>query len=88
MRIVDEWTKHDIRVTVFHMNGRYSIKLEKDLLEQTYKFRDGQFEQLDDLKMKLNDAFYSECDLRFEQMNSSRLNLISAEEDFEFDKII
>lgn len=41
MRIIGEFDAGDIKVTVFKMNERISIKFEKNLLEQTYKFRDG-----------------------------------------------
>jgi hypothetical protein len=41
MRVIGEFDAGDIKVTVFKMNERISIKFEKNLLEQTYKFRDG-----------------------------------------------
>lgn len=41
MRIIGEFDAGEIKVTVFKMNERISIKFEKNLLEQTYKFRDG-----------------------------------------------
>ncbi len=88
MRIVDEWTHENIRLTLFHMNGRYSLKLEKDLREQTYKFRDGQFENPSDLKNKLNDEFFEVVNNIFLQQNQNRENLDSNSLDSEFDTII
>jgi len=89
MRIISEWTKDDIRVTVFHMNGRYSIKLEKELLEQTYKFRDGQFNSLDELKAILSDEFYSTCQSVFNAMIENKMSSIAKKNiDSEFDEII
>jgi mRNA-degrading endonuclease RelE of RelBE toxin-antitoxin system len=41
MRIIAEFDKEDIKVTVFKMNDRISIKFEKDLIEIIHKFRDG-----------------------------------------------
>jgi len=41
MRVIGEFDAGEIKVTVFKMNERISIKFEKNLLEQTYKFRDG-----------------------------------------------
>jgi hypothetical protein len=41
MRIIGEFDSENVKVTVFSMNGRISVKFERDLMEQTYKFRDG-----------------------------------------------
>jgi hypothetical protein len=41
MRIIGEFDLDQIKVTVFSMNERISVKYEYNLLEQTYKFRDG-----------------------------------------------
>jgi len=78
MRIVDEWTKDDCRVTVFLMNGRYSLKVEKNLLEQTFKFRDGQVENIKELKDLLNEDFYQRCNIQFIHMDLNRSNLFPA----------
>ena len=40
MRIIDEFNADDVKVTVFKMNDKISIKFEYNLLEQIYKFRD------------------------------------------------
>ena len=37
MRVIREMTFDDIRVSVFHMNGKYLLKFEQHQLEQTYK---------------------------------------------------
>lgn len=78
MRIVDEWTEGNIRVTVFNMNSRFSIKLERGLLEQTYKFRDDQFENIQELKSALTPEFYKECNKHFINMDLLRSRLIPA----------
>ena len=78
MRIVDEWTEQDMRVTVLIMNGRYSLKLEKNLLEQTYKFRDGQIEDLAQLKSSLSEEFYKGCSNQFIHMNLTRTKLFKS----------
>jgi hypothetical protein len=41
MRIIGEFDAGQIKVTVFKMNERISLKMETGLMEQTYKFRDG-----------------------------------------------
>ena len=89
MRIVDEWTHRDTKITVFHMNGRYSLKLEKNLLEQTYKFRDGQFQNISHLKLILNEEFYKTCNKIFQDLDNNRASMLNVEEeDIEFDNII
>ena len=89
MRIVDEWNKGEIKVTAFHMNGRYSIKFEIDLMEQWYKFRDGQFDKLEDLKQQLDDAFYNKLIGIFKSMSANRRPLVLRSDDNkEFDQII
>ncbi len=85
MRIVDEWTHKDLRVSVFHMNGRYSVKLEQGLLEQTYKFRDGQVENPQQLKELLSEEFYDSSQNLFIHMGLAQANLFAEnneEEDF------
>lgn len=76
MRIVDEWTEGKLRVTVFNMNSRFSIKLEKGLLEQTYKFRDNQFQNIGELKSALTEDFYKACTNHFISMDLLRSKLI------------
>lgn len=78
MRVVDEWTQDDLRVTVFHMNGRYSLKVEENLLEQTYKFRDGQIDDLGQLKALLSEEFYKSCKNQFIHMDLNRAKLFPA----------
>ena len=41
MRTIGEFDAENIKITAFSMNERISIKFEYNLLEQTYKFRDG-----------------------------------------------
>ena len=89
MRIVSEWTVNDLRITVFHMNGRYSIKLEKGLLEQVYKFRDGQFNSPQELRDHLDTAFYNNCQTIFKSMiDNKQASLKENQESLGFDEII
>jgi hypothetical protein len=72
------------------MNARYVLKLEDTLLEQTYKFRDGQIESVDQLRNLVTEDFYEACLERFEGMRTSQDALFSPldDESFEFDVII
>lgn len=89
MRIVSEWNNKDIKATAFVMNERYSVKFEKDLLEQWYKFRDGQIENPNQIQNLFNETFYLKLNLIFSDMHNNRLllNFAQADED-EFDHII
>lgn len=89
MRVADEWSKDGLRYTVFIMNGKYSLKAETSLLEQTYKFRDGQISSVEQLKSILTEDFYKSCKLHFLHMDLSRGKLFTAEEsDMSFPEII
>jgi len=89
MRIVDEWNEQDFKMTVFIMNGRYSLKVENKLLEQTYKFRDSQIESLDQLKSLLSPSFFTHCKNTFIRMDLERSKLFPASSlDNEFPEII
>ncbi len=89
MRVVSEWNYKQLKVTVFHMNEKYSVKLEENLLEQTYKFRDGQVTDLKHLKTILDESFYQSCIDLFTSMSSNRDTLLKvSDEEFEFEEII
>jgi len=71
MRIIEEWSHEKMRLTIMVMNGRYSLKVEQNLLEQTYKFRDGQIEGPAHLKTLLKEEFYQACSNSFIHMDLS-----------------
>ncbi len=41
MRVIGEFDLGAVKASVFKMNERLSVKYEYQLMEQTYKFRDG-----------------------------------------------
>ena len=71
MRVVGELNHPHCKITLFAWNNRYLIKLENGLLEQTYKIN--QYDIIDEkaLASILDEAFISECLLRFEDMARS-----------------
>ena len=71
MRVVGELNHPHCKITLFAWNNRYLIKLENGLLEQTYKIN--QYDIIDEkaLGSILDEAFISECLLRFEEMARS-----------------
>jgi len=92
MRIIGEFDIAEIKITVFKMNEKISLKFEKDLLEQTYKFRDGSgLHNLDDARKFCNDSCMLSIRSIFKSMADNRLNqLINILENGqnEFDTII
>lgn len=37
MRVIDEVSHPDCKITIFNWNGKYLVKFEQGLIEQTYK---------------------------------------------------
>lgn len=73
MRIIDEFDAGQIKITVFQMNGRISIKAETGLMEQIFKFRDGSgIENAADARRFCDQAFLEQVDALFSQMAAAR----------------
>lgn len=91
MRIIGNIPNEQYKITVFQMNGKLSVKIEDQLLEQTYKFRDGSgIENVNDIEQLIDDEYLKEITNIFEQMEKlkyqSLISKISNGE--EFDEII
>lgn len=71
MRIIGEIPHPDCRITLFHWNNRYIIKLEKNYLEQTFKIDQFDLSSEKDLIKIVNDEFIQEAMSRFEAMDQS-----------------
>ena len=55
------------------MNNRYVLKLEANMLEQTYKFNeDDNLRTMADIEKMVDESFLNECLKRFSDMNKSR----------------
>ena len=73
MRIAGEIPHPILKITVLQMNNRYVLKLEANLLEQTYKFNeDDHLRTFEDVKKMVDEEFLNECIKRFSEMNKSR----------------
>ena len=91
MRIIGEFTLGEIKVSIFKYNERVSVKYEKYLLEQIYKFRDGSnIRNVNDvmkfsetIEGSLNDIFESMVKLR-----TNRLMELNGQNEDDFDEII
>lgn len=71
MRIIGEIPHPDCRISLFHWNNRYIVKLEKGYLEQTFKIDQFDLSSENDLRILVNDEFIREAIIRFEAMDQS-----------------
>ncbi|GGF37801.1 hypothetical protein [Echinicola rosea] len=76
MRVVKEFTKNDIRISIFSWNGKYLIKYEQGMIEQTYKVSEMDILEEQDLEAFFDEAFLDEVNKRFEEMHQSLRNQI------------
>ena len=70
MRVVKEINREDCRVTIFHWNGKYLIKLEQDSLEQTFKIDEFDVYGPDQVADLLTDQFMESAVERFKSMHN------------------
>ncbi|HSY61817.1 MAG TPA: hypothetical protein VK796_08070 [Cytophaga sp.] len=72
MRIVAEYPSVDFKITVFSWNGKYLLKIEKGMFEQTYKISEMDVTGDDEVKKIVEDpTFVEEVKTRFKNMNLS-----------------
>ncbi|MFN8237539.1 MAG: hypothetical protein U0T77_05165 [Chitinophagales bacterium] len=73
MRIVGNIPHPILKITVMQMNNRYVLKVEANMLEQTYKFHeDDRLRTMADIEKMVDETFLNECIIRFSEMNKSR----------------
>jgi len=73
MRIVGYIEHPILKITVMEMNNRFVLKLEANMLEQTYKFHeDDNLRTLADIEKMVDETFLQETIKRFSDMNKSR----------------
>ncbi|MFN8339996.1 MAG: hypothetical protein U0T36_13365 [Saprospiraceae bacterium] len=91
MRIILEFDLEDIKVTVFKMDDKISVKYEWNLLEQTLKFRDGSTIQSANDAKKFSENQVLNLKSIFEKMNEMRwigINEMINDSHQEWDEII
>lgn len=93
MRIIGNIDHPSLKITLFKMDNKLSVKFESGFYEQTYKFRiaDG-LETAEDLKKLVDESFLLAVDEQFIQLNYIKLGALTrhlppTEED-EFETII
>ncbi|MEL7123268.1 MAG: hypothetical protein AAFO07_27720 [Bacteroidota bacterium] len=92
MRIIG-YIKHPVlKITVFQMDNRLSVKLETGLYEQTYKFRQGgMINTLEDVKKIITEEFTQAVLDQVEEMHqikNTALKRMHSEKEDSFDDII
>lgn len=71
MRLVEEIPHPDCKITIFHWNNRYLIKLESGPFEQTFKISELDLTSERDLRKILNEDFIDQAMARFSDMSQS-----------------
>ncbi len=93
MRIIGHLEHPRLKITVFKMDNRISIKFENELYEQTYKLGlDERLESLADVQKLVDPAFTAQVLAQFQEMHRIRMEGYSRAfplpEQFEFEEII
>lgn len=71
MRVIKEFTKEGIRISIFSWNNKYLIKYELGMIEQTYKVNEMDIIDEKELEAFFGEAFLKEVNKRFEEMHQS-----------------
>jgi len=80
MRLIGTILHPGMRISVFHMNGKYIVKLEAGPMEQVFKFSEEEVKGLEDLRQVLDEPFLQKAIARFNEMFA---DLKAARENFE-----
>lgn len=68
MRVVREVPHPELKITVFHWNNRYLIKLEAGAFEQTYKISEFDITSEEEVIALLDADFLAQTLVRFNEM--------------------
>jgi thiamine pyrophosphate-dependent acetolactate synthase large subunit-like protein len=72
MRVIDTITHPQCNITIYQWNNKYLIKLEQDVLEQTYKISEMDLTSPDDIQQIIDDEqFMAEALQRFDDMRKT-----------------
>ncbi|MEO1262267.1 MAG: hypothetical protein AAFZ15_25905 [Bacteroidota bacterium] len=93
MRIIGNIDHPNMKITVFKMDNKLSIKFELGLYEQTFKFRESEYmKNMGDAEKFIDATFLGEVLKNFNQMHKSKNEalalLVKLEEEGEFPVII
>jgi len=92
MRIVGEIDHLFIKITIFKMDDKFSVKFETGQIEQIYKFGEREnINSVDEIRNLIDDTFLQNIEYQFKMMQQNKiesLNRIQKLENFEFPKIV
>jgi hypothetical protein len=92
MRIVGEIDHPRLKISIFKNDGKFSLKFEAHLLEQTYKFRDdARLASVDDVKRIVDAEFIEKIEEILRGMKTAQLSAMERAfpiEEEEFDVIL
>ncbi|RPA68224.1 hypothetical protein EF405_11180 [Cyclobacteriaceae bacterium YHN15] len=71
MRIVKEFSKQEVRISIFNWNNKYILKYEYGPMEQTYKIPEMDVLDENDLDSFCEGVFFGEVISRFKEMGQS-----------------
>lgn len=71
MRVVKEFSKEGIRVSVFSWNNKYLLKFELGPMEQTFKIPETDVLEESDLDTFYEGEFFDRVVVRFKEMGES-----------------
>ena len=68
MRILATIPHPSLSISVFHMNGKYILKLEAGPMEQVFKFSEGEVSGPEQIERMIQGEFLQEALKRFNEM--------------------
>jgi DNA-binding GntR family transcriptional regulator len=71
MRVIADIPHPDLKITLFSWNNKYLIKLERGMMEQTYKVSELDVTGVEDVRRLLDEEFLSGVLRRFDEMNDA-----------------
>jgi hypothetical protein len=71
VRVIGEIPHPECKITIFHWNNRYLIKLEQGLLEQTYKVQEYDVATEDEIRRMVTSEFITSALKQFEVMRQT-----------------
>lgn len=74
MRVVKEFTKNEIRISIFSWNNKYLLKFEQGMIEQTFKIKEMEIGSEEDLSVFFSENFLLDVQKRFDEMHNSLRN--------------
>lgn len=71
MRVIKEFFREEVRVSIFSWNNKYIVKFELGPMEQTFKLSETDILEEQELECFFSGDFFENVKLRFEEMGNS-----------------